>query len=302
MSKKYDFREFTKLPATKANVINLCGKDFIDKLTAQKIFAKDELFWEEICKKLNIPDMKKQREQEEQERLENQEKERKRLLTNKKLIDKKEDKGWEVLIFELPDSEMFGKKYFAEAYKEEYKNLLDGYKNEGEIQLNNWVSSPSEAFSGISSCIYEKEKQVERLLLSIENYKLLKPIYLMFLYLSGWDEHFDSLTKEKNKENFTGVESWIGLDYGFLDFLEEEGLIQQPQKRGKNYKKVTYACMTKKGMKEVREILGSINLEGADRSLKNREYHEEYINHKSQRDLWREEKASSGIENEEESD
>jgi hypothetical protein len=55
-------------------------------------------------------------------------------------------------------------------------------------------------------------------------------------------------------------------------------------------------------MKEVREILGSINLEGADRSLKNREYHEEYINHKSQRDLWREEKASSGIENEEESD
>ena len=76
MSKKYDFREFTKLPATKANAIELCGKDFIDKLTVQKIFAKDELFWEEICKLLNIPDIKKQ----EEERLENLVKEKERLL------------------------------------------------------------------------------------------------------------------------------------------------------------------------------------------------------------------------------
>jgi hypothetical protein len=162
MGKKYDFQEFTKLPATKANAIERCGKDFIDKLTAQKIFAKDELFWEEICNLLNIPDMKKQREQEEEERLENREKERQRLLTNKKLIDKKEDKGWEILIFELPDSGIFGRKYFAEAYKEEYKNLLDGYKNEGEIQLNNWVSSPSEAFTAFSTSIWDKMGTVSK--------------------------------------------------------------------------------------------------------------------------------------------
>jgi hypothetical protein len=121
MSKKYDFREFTQLPATKANAIKLCGKDLIDKLTAQKILSKDELFWEEICKNLNIPDMKKQREQEEKERLENQEKERQKLLTNKKLIDKKENKGWEVSIFELPDSEIFGKNILQKHTKKNIK-------------------------------------------------------------------------------------------------------------------------------------------------------------------------------------
>ena len=121
MSKKYDFREFTKLPATKANAIERCGKDFIDKLTAQKIFAKDELFWEEICKLLNIPDIKKQ----EEERLENLVKEKERLLKNKKLFDTKEKQDWKVLIFELPDSDILGKQYLAEAYKNE--DEIKGY-------------------------------------------------------------------------------------------------------------------------------------------------------------------------------
>jgi hypothetical protein len=272
MNKKYDFREFTKLPATKANAIKLCGEDFIDKLTAQKIFAKDELFWEEICKLLNIPDIKKQ----EEERLENLVKEKERLLKNKKLFDTKEKQDWKILIFELPDSDILGKQYLAEAYK-----------NEDEIKCHQefyWGRTPNQAFSKICNFIHESEKQAERSLAFNERYIILKYIYLLLLYLSGHDDHATVISKQqKNKENFLGIQSWINLDFEILNRMEIEKLLSQPQRGGNNYKKVTYARLSKKGIIKARDILKNIDL-GIETLfvqsfLDKRSYHDDYISY-----------------------
>ncbi|MEH1883857.1 hypothetical protein [Nostoc sp.] len=47
--------------------------------------------------------------------------------------------------------------------------------------------------------------------------------------------------------------------------------------------------MNKQAMKAAREVLNKINIDGVDRLLEQREYHEEYINYISELDIMDEE-------------
>lgn len=125
---------------------------------------------------------------------------------------------------------------------------------------------------------------------------LIEALYLLVLYLSGGDTHNEYLanptlrsssrSKLESKETFLNIQSWIGLEYGVLDQLEEKDLLSQPQKGGR--KRRTYIEMNKRGMQKARMLLQYLNIEGAKEALEARNYHEEYINHKNKIELERE--------------
>lgn len=90
---KKNFNAFTKLNPLKKNAIQLCGQEFVDSLTANGIYAKDDEFWIEVNRKLNIPDdayeQSKIREKENKKQALEEERAREkaemeRLLSNKK--------------------------------------------------------------------------------------------------------------------------------------------------------------------------------------------------------------------------
>jgi hypothetical protein len=266
MSHTKDFKTHTKLEPTQKNAIKLCGQEFINKLRNQNLRVKQEEYWREVNKKLNIPDSEAEAIRKEIEK--------ERLLKNKNLIKTQERKGWQIYIYELPYSEIYGKKYIAEAIKDSEKLTNTIYEG--------WSSNIRDVYSNICGVVTDYEisrakifKQIQQ---EYQEYQVLKDIYLMFLYLQGSDSHICTNKEERNKENFTGVSAWIGLNFDILNKLEQEGLLQQPQK-GK--KQVTYATLTKSGMKTARQVLKTINLDGIETLLNQRKYHEEYINYKS---------------------
>jgi hypothetical protein len=287
------FETVTGLPALKRNAIQVCGKEFIDSL---KLYAKNDDFWIEVNRHLDIPDdayeQKLAREKEEQERKEAEKQaEKERLLNNKKAVRTKTREDWKITVFELPESKIYGKQYMAEGI-----NLSDSEKT---VYSFSWGNNVNQAYCNACNSIDSKKQRLKELERRLEEereykkyYNFIKIIYLMLLYLSGWDEYnpYLSNSEEKRcKENFTGVRSWIGLDFNILNKLEREKLIEQPQREGKNYKKVTYVELTKKGMQLARETLKNINLEGAEPLLEQLDYHEEYIAYQSHIDIMREE-------------
>ncbi|MDJ0598455.1 MAG: hypothetical protein QNJ37_06410 [Crocosphaera sp.] len=292
MNAKKNFEVSTNLSPLKKNAVKLCGEEFIKSLTDKKIYAKTDEFWIEVNQYLNISDdayeQKQMQQQKEQERKrQEEENERQRLIDNKILV--KEDKevrdNWILKIFKLPNSKIFHNKYLAEG-------TLTG---DDQLLLSSGFSKTLyEARNQVINSIDNFERQKQRELSFLKHYRVLKHIYLIFLYLSGWDNYnkFLSQSQEKRcKENFTGIESWIGLEYSILDKLEEQGLLEQPQTKGNNYKKRTYVELTKKGIRMTRELLKNLDLEGVDELLEDRDYHEEYLNYKTSIDLRREQES-----------
>ncbi|MBN3891150.1 MAG: hypothetical protein HWQ43_19035 [Nostoc sp. JL31] len=279
---KNNFEAFTNLPALKKNAIQLCGQEFIDSLTQKGLYAKDSEFWEEVNKKLNICDdayeIKQAREQAEREQLllkkkAKEQAETQRLLTNKKEIFSKNRKNWKITVFELPESDIFGKNFLAECTKE--PDLIKTtwfYKNQ------------EEAYSRACNLADEFEVQQESLRIFQERYAVMKPLYLMIIYLSSGDQHNEYLnnSREKSKENFTGVNCWNGFDFEIINALVAEGLLEFSSNKNK-------LIMKKQAMKAAREVLNKINIDGVDRLLEQREYHEEYINYISELDIMDEE-------------
>lgn len=276
-----NFEAFTNLPALKKNAIQVCGKDFIDSLTKKGLYAKDTDFWAEVNKKLNIPDdayeSKQATEQAERERqlLEKKAKEqaeKERLLANKKEIYSKNRKDWKITVCELPESDIFGKIFIAECTKEP------------DLLKTTWFcKSQGEAYSRACNLTDEFEIQQESLRIFMEHYVVMKPLYLMIIYLSSGEQPNHPLNKnrEKYKEIFTGVSCWNGFDFQIINALVAEGLLKLSTTKKS-------LIMNKKGMKFAREILKIINLDGADRLLEQREYHEEYINYISELDIMEE--------------
>ena len=271
---KKNFEAFTNLPALKKNAVQLCGQEFIDSLTVKGIYAKNDDFWRFVNNKLNVPDdayeTKKAMEQEEEERKLAEERakeqeEKERLLANKKELYSKNRQGWTITVFELLKADKYGNKFVAQCFIEE------------ELQQTPFTKTPGESYSRGCSIVDEIERSKEELRCFMENYQVLKPLYLMIIYLSGWDDYNPYLGDSKNKcckENFTGIRFWKGFDFEIIKRLEAEGLLENS-----TYKKKTL-IMTKKGMKLAREILQNINLDGVEVLLKKREYHEEYINYR----------------------
>ncbi|ELS34637.1 MULTISPECIES: DUF6429 family protein [Pseudanabaena] len=282
MDNRKNFQAVTNLQPLKKNATQVCGQEFIDTLTARHIYAKDDIFWLEVNCYLNIPNnayeqmlIAKQEELKihEANLATERQSEIVRLLENKRLLYEKTRQSWTIKLFESPESKMFG-KYFAEATSLDNTPLTSSF-----------FDTVHKAEQNIFSLIDQFDNKNEKEVLFTKYYRVLKPIYLMFLYLSGSDEYFE---KERCKETFTGVRSWISLQWDILDRLEKEGLLEQPQRKSPNPKKVTYVELTKNGIKEARKNLQNINLDGVDALLLERTYHEEYIKHKTNLDLNRE--------------
>ncbi|MEH2172969.1 hypothetical protein [Nostoc sp.] len=279
---KNNFEAFTNLPALKKNAIQLCGQEFIDSLTKKGLYTKDSKFWEEINKKLNIPndayEIKQAREQAERQQLLLEKKakeqaETQRLLTNKKEIFSKNRKDWKITVFELPESDIFGRNFLAECTKEP------------DLIKTTWFyNNQEEAYHRACNLADEFEVQQESLRIFQERYAVMKPLYLMIIYLSSGDQHNEYLNNscEKSKENFTGVNCWNGFDFEIINALVAEGLLEFSSNKNK-------LIMRKQAMKAAREVLNKINIDGVNRLLKQREYHEEYINYISELDIINEE-------------
>jgi hypothetical protein len=130
---------------------------------------------------------------------------------------------------------------------------------------------------------FEKQSQQDRSF--IEHYQVLKPLYLMLIYLSGGDEHYDYLKSRKKKcgrENFSGVRFYVRFfkkknRFGdkIIAHLEKEELLERSSTGDS-------LILSKKGMQVARDMLKTINMDGVERLLEQRNYHEDYINYKSQ--------------------
>ncbi|NDJ25362.1 hypothetical protein GS682_27730 [Nostoc sp. B(2019)] len=73
-----------------------------------------------------------------------------------------------------------------------------------------------------------------------------------------------------------------GFEFEIINALEAEGLLELSSTK-------RTLIMNKKGMKAAREVLQRINIDGVEKQLKQREYHEEYINYTSPLDIMQEE-------------
>ncbi|MEH2234257.1 MAG: hypothetical protein V7K71_32315 [Nostoc sp.] len=278
---KNNFEAFTSLPALKKNAIQVCGQEFIYSLTKKGIYAKDSEFWEEVNKKLNIPDdayeSKQSRQQAEREQvlLEKKAKEQaeeERLLANKKEIRSENRKDWKITVFELPESDICGKRFVAE------------YTREPDLPEKTWFcNTKGDAYSQACNRVDELERREESSRFFMEHYAVMKDLYLIIIYLSSRDQHNRYLnnSRENSKENFTGVDCWNGFNFEIINALEAEGLLELSTTK----KTLT---MNKKAMKAAREILQKINIDGVYRLLEQRQYHEEYINYTSPLDIMEE--------------
>jgi len=280
---KKNFLAFTNLPALKKNAIQLCGQEFINSLTTKSIYAKNEEFWRLVNEKLNIPDnayeVRQAREQEEKEQKLAAEKaedkaKQERLLANKKELYSKIRQGWKITVYEFTEVDKYGNKFVAQCTKE------------SELEITTWFSkTANDAYSKACNLVDETESYKNQLTISMEHYKVLKPLYLMLIYLSGCDIYnpYRASFKNKNcKENFEGLSMWNGFDFDIINSLNQEGLIElSTTKKTLN--------MTIKGMEQARNILVKINLDGVEILLEQREHHEEYINYQKELDIFQEE-------------
>ncbi len=280
-----NFEAVTKLKALKKNALQLCGQDFIDSLTVKGLYAKDDSFWLEVNKHLKIPNdayqqeqarAKLEREQKLAEETAREKAEIERLLANKKEISTKIRNGWKITIFEFAETDKDGNKFIAE------------YSKEPDLKRTTCFSKTSSSVYGQAcNLIDDFERKQKELRRFIEHYQVMKPLYLMLIYLSGCDEHNPDIGTSNedhllDRENFTGISFWNGFDFKIVNYLELEGLLELSTTR----KTLT---MTKKGMKSARDILQIINLDGVETLLEQRQYHEDYINFKSRIDIMREE-------------
>jgi len=276
---KKNFKAFTNLNPLKKNAIQLCGQEFVDSLTANGIYAKDDKFWIEVNRKSNIPDNaydqrkirdKVKMEQALAEEIARDKAEMERLLSNKKELYSKNRSDWTIVVFEMLGTDKYGNKFVTECTKS------SGYKLTTQLSMTS-----KEAYSRACSLVDENEKQSQQVRSFIEYYQVLKPLYLMLIYLSGWDEYNPYLGSRPKKcgiENFIGVGFYSGFDYNIIDHLEKEGLIELSTTR-------KTLILSKKGMQVARDVLKTINIDGVERLLEQRNYHEDYINYKSQLDL-----------------
>ncbi|ACC84590.1 hypothetical protein [Nostoc punctiforme] len=269
---KNNFEAFTNFPALKKNALKVCGQEFIDSLTKKGIYAKDSQFWDEVNKKLNIPDdayeSKQTREQTEREQvlLENKAKKQaknEKLLANKTEVLSENRKDWKITVFELTESDIFGKSFIAECTKE--PDLQE---------KTSFCNTKGDAYSQACNLVDQFEIKQESLRIFREHYAVIKPLYLMIIYLSSVDQHNEYLNnnREKSKENFTGVNCWNGFDFDIINALVAEGLLEFSSNKNK-------LIMKKQAMNVAREVLKKINIDGVDKLLEQREYHEEYINY-----------------------
>jgi hypothetical protein len=262
-----NFNAHTNLPALKPNAIELCGKAFCENLRKQRIYAYTEEFWSFVNKNLNIPSDAYEKQQAEKQQKEKAEQER--LLAQKRKRQQKEYKDWQITIFELPDSDLFGKVFTAECTKEPNIKIELGVTHYSPKSVQDAYRQAHSRMDSYDDFSKQQEANLRR-------YRGLRPLYLIMLYLSGWDKFLPGQYNEEDNEDnkpkkFLGVEFYNGLDYDILNQLTAEKLIEFSSSRKQLW-------LTPEAVKEARKIIKKLNFEEIKELLTERDYHEELLN------------------------
>lgn len=282
---KINFEAATNLTALKKHAVQLCGQDFITELNRQGLHAKDDKFWQAVNNKLNIPTdahtarqqrEREERKQQEQERIECEANETRRLLDGKKQVRNQTRNGWEIAAYELPDSEIFGKKFIGIAKKES-----------SQIEENtSFCDTPGRAYSsayGLADSLdYQEQREIE----FQRRYRVLKPLYLAAIYLTAslGDEFVGNYGERSPREpearqqfyleHFVGVGSYKNFDFNILDRLEKEGMLKYSTTR----KSLT---INKAAIREAIEVAQQMNIPGMEELLRDKIIHLECLDYQN---------------------
>jgi hypothetical protein len=290
---KINFEATTNLTALKKHAIQLCGQDFITELTRQGLHAKDDEFWQAVNNKLNIPadahTARQQREWEERERqeqarLEREANETRRLLDGKKRVRKQIRNGWEIAAYELPDSEIFGKKFIGIVKKE------SSQIEENTGFCDTFDRAYASAYGLADSLEYQEQREIE----FQQRYRVLKPLYLAAIYLTAslGDEFVGNYGKRSPREpearqqfyleHFVGVSSYKGFDFTILDRLEKEGMLKYST-TGKSL------TINKAAIRQAIEAAQQMNIPGMEELLSDKAIHLECLNYQNHYErMWEE--------------
>jgi hypothetical protein len=292
---KRNFEATTNLTALKKHAVQSCGQDFITELTRQKLHAKDDEFWQAVNNKLNIPAdayiarQKREgseRERQEQERIEREATETRRLLEGKKQVRKQTRNDWEIAAYELPDSELFGKKFIGVA-KKEFSQIEE---NTGFCDTLDRAYSSAYGLS--DSLDHQEQREIE----FQRRYRVLKPLYLAAIYLTAslGDEFVGNYGERSPREpearqqfyleHFVGVNSYKGFDFNILDRLGKEGMLKYST-TGKSL------TINKAAIRQAIEAAQQMNIPGMEELLSDKAIHLECLDYKSRYErMWEESK------------
>lgn len=272
---KRNFEATTNLTALKKHAVQSCGQDFITELNRQGLHAKDDEFWQAVNNKLNIPADAyiarqqregSERERQEEERIEREATEKHRLLEGKKQVRKQTRNGWEIAVYELPDSEIFGKKFIGVAKKES-----------SQIEENTGFCDTLDlAYSMACSLVDNRDREEQREIEFQRRYRVLKPLYLAAIYLTAslGDEFVGNYGERSPREpkarqqfyleHFVGVGSYKGFDFNILDRLEKEGMLSTTAKS---------LTINKAAVRQAIEAAQQMNIPGMEELLSDKAIH-----------------------------
>jgi hypothetical protein len=291
---KRNFEATTNLTALKKHAVQSCGQDFITELNHQGLHAKDDEFWQAVNNKLNIPadahTIRQQREgsereRQEQERIEREATEKYRLLEGKKQVRKQTRNGWKIAVYELPDSEIFGKKFIGIAKKES-----------SQIEENTgFCDTLDRAYSSAYGLADNREKEEQRQVEFQRRYRVLKPLYLAAIYLTaslgddfkgcGYNERSPrdpELRRQFYLEYFNGVSSYNGFDFDILNRLDKEGVLEFSTTR----KSLT---INKAAVRQAIEAARQMNIPGMEELLSDKAIHLKCLDYQNRYEqMWEE--------------
>ena len=287
---KKNFEAATNLKPLKRNAIDKCGQAFVKELNSKGLNIQDNDFWQEVNKMLGIPDdahnakQKKEweeREQREKERIDREAAEKNRLLATKKQVKKSTRDGWHITVDELLPSDIFGNKFIATAIKE-----LGEVENKYQVEESTgFCDTLNQAYSTACNLADNRDRDRQRELEFYKTYRVLKPLYLVAIYLMSRDTFCGSLFNEQPPrepeahrqfylEYFNGVEAPSRFDSYILDRLEKEGLLDFSNNRGLLY-------IDKTAVKQAIEAANQMNIPGMQELLDNRPDHLQCLDYKN---------------------
>jgi hypothetical protein len=290
---KRNFEAATNLTALKKSAVQSCGQEFITELNRQGLHAKDDEFWQAVNNKLNIPANAhtarqqregEERERQEQERIEREATEKHRLLEGKKQVRKQTRNDWEIAAYELPDSELFGKKFIGVAKKE--SSQIE--ENTGFYDTLDRAYSSAYGLADSLDCQEQREIEFQR------RYRVLKPLYLAAIYLTAslGDEFIGNYGERSPREpeakqqfyleHFVGVNSYKGFDSSILGQLEKEGMLKYST-TGRSL------TINKAAVRQAIEAAQQMNIPGMEELLNDKAIHLECLDYQNRYEqMWEE--------------
>jgi hypothetical protein len=107
----------------------------------------------------------------------------------------------------------------------------------------------------------EKEEQIQR-------YRAIAvPLTLALLYIAGWDEYYEF----DDKSHLRGRRTWKNHDWDILNLLTDQRLLEEQR----NPQQIKSVVLTPEGIKQARQILSRLNLEGIEEFLKAHSDHDD---------------------------